>query len=121
MDWSKIKYFRPDEFSCRCGCGLNNINEQLVGALDMARKDAGIAFGISSGCRCATHNRHVGGVADSAHVGGFAVDIQVRNSADRLRIIKALTRYFDRIGLDRNFLHVDIDPSKPGPALWLYK
>jgi hypothetical protein len=45
----------------------------------------------------------------------------VRNSADRLRIIKALTRYFDRIGLDRNFLHVDIDPSKPGPALWLYK
>jgi uncharacterized protein YcbK (DUF882 family) len=121
MDWSKIKHFNPEEFTCRCGCGLNNINLQLVGALDMARKDAGVPFTISSGCRCSTHNRHIGGVSDSAHVGGYAVDIQVRNSAERLRVLKSLVRYFDRIGMDRNFIHVDIDPSKPGPALWLYK
>ena len=120
MDWSKIRYFRPEEFACRCGCGYDAINPQLVAALDMARKDAGIGFTVSSGCRCKGHNAHVGGVADSAHVKGFAVDIQVKNSAHRIKVVKALVRYFDRIGIDKNFIHVDIDPNKPGPAMWVY-
>lgn len=120
MDWSKIRHFKEDEFACRCGCGYNAINAQLVAALDLARKDAGIGFSISSGCRCKEHNKRVGGVADSAHVHGFAVDIQVNNSAHRLRVVKALVRYFDRIGIDKNFIHVDIDPSKHGPAMWVY-
>ena len=120
MDWAKIRHFTEDEFACKCGCGKNNINMQLVAALDMARKDAGIPIRISSGCRCKAHNARVGGVPDSAHVGGYAVDIQITNSADRLRIVKALMRYFDRIGIDKQFVHVDIDPSKPGPAMWVY-
>lgn len=120
MDWSKIRYFKPEEFACRCGCGYDAINPQLVAALDMARKDAGIGFTVSSGCRCKDHNKRVGGVADSSHVHGYAVDIQVNNSAHRLRVVKALVRYFDRIGIDKNFIHVDIDPNKPGPAMWVY-
>ena len=120
MDWAKIRHFTENEFACKCGCEKNNINMQLVAALDMARKDAGIPIRISSGCRCKAHNARVGGVPDSAHVGGYAVDIQITNSADRIRIVKALMRYFDRIGIDKQFVHVDIDPSKPGPAMWVY-
>lgn len=37
MDWSKVKFFKENEFACKCGCGFNNINPQLVLALDMAR------------------------------------------------------------------------------------
>lgn len=120
MDWGKIKYFKLSEFACKCGCGQNNISEQLVMAIDMARRDAGVPFTVASGCRCAKHNKMVGGVDDSSHVLGFAVDIQVRNSADRLKVVKALLRYFDRIGIAKNFIHIDIDHNKPSPVMWVY-
>ena len=40
MDWTKVRNFKEHEFACKCGCGHNVINAQLVMALDMARKDA---------------------------------------------------------------------------------
>ena len=120
MDWTKVRYFKEEEFACKCGCGYNVINPQLVMALDMARRDVGIPFTVSSGCRCKAHNKRSGGVPDSSHVTGYAVDIQVKDSSHRFRVVKALLRYFDRIGVDKQFIHVDIDPTKPTPSMWVY-
>lgn len=120
MDWSKVRNFKESEFACKCGCGYNVINPQLVMALDMARKEAKVPFTISSGCRCKNHNATVGGVDDSAHVRGHAADIAVRGSAHRMAVLRALLRYFDRIGVDKNFIHVDNDPDKPASVLWVY-
>ena len=118
--WEKVKFFKENEFACKCGCGFNPINMQLVLALDMARKDAGVPFSVSSGCRCAAHNKRVGGVSDSAHTKGLAVDVSVVNSEQRYVVIRALLRYFTRIGVDKHFIHVDMDSSKPNPSMWVY-
>ena len=120
MDWSKVRNFKESEFACKCGCGYNVINPQLVMALDMARKEAKVPFTISSGCRCKNHNATVGGVDDSAHVRGHAADIVVQGSAHRMAVLRALLRYFDRVGVDKNFIHVDNDPDKPTSVLWVY-
>lgn len=125
IDWSKIRHFRKEEFECRCGCGACNINDQLVFALDLAREKSGTPFNISSGARCEVHNKKVGGVPGSSHVSSetkvcHAVDIKYSTPQEGASILKALTPYFDRIGIGSNFIHVDNDPKKNAPALWTY-
>lgn len=120
MDWSKIKHFRQIEFACNCGCGHAEMNAQFVAALDMARRDAGVPFRISSGYRCPAHNARVGGVADSAHTKGLAADILTSGSTERRIILTAVLRYFPRVGIDKHFIHVDMDTEKTGDVVWVY-
>ncbi len=79
ITWDNIKHFKQSEFSCKCGCGMNNIDLKLVKILDEIRECFGQAVVISSGCRCKNHNAKVGGVQGSRHVQGKAADIIVRN------------------------------------------
>ena len=88
--------------------------------LENARELAGIPFRISSGFRCAKHNKFVGGVADSAHVRGLAADILTSGSLERHTILNAVLKVFPRVGVDKNFIHVDFDLTKPNPSLFLY-
>ncbi|MBF0556568.1 MAG: peptidase M15, partial [Nitrospirae bacterium] len=67
----KSKYFKQDDFACPCGCGLNNISQDLVDQLDELRESANFPLVIISGTRCAEYNETVGGVADSAHIEGL--------------------------------------------------
>ena len=64
IDWSQIKHFKKEEFTCNCGCGLNNIHKEVVLMLDAAREIAGVPFRINCGCRCEKHYREVGGHCD---------------------------------------------------------
>jgi len=110
-----MKYFQPHEFACKCGCGrgYNEMSAELLERLDEARERAGIPFVLSSAFRCPAHNRAVGGVSDSAHTKGMAVDIVCRNSQTRFAILKALLDAgFHRIELAPTWLHVDVDPDK---------
>jgi len=122
IDWSKVKHFKESEFTCNCGCGLNNINDDVVLMLDTAREWAHIPFKINSACRCEKHNKLVGGVTDSAHTKGLAVDISVRDDESRLIIMRALLKIcFKRLLLYDTFIHVDMDLSKPNPILQIIK
>ena len=71
-----LRYFSPDEFRCKDGCGdgIEHMDPEVLRMLDEARKLAGIPFSLSSAYRCPKHNKAVGGVADSAHTRGYAVD-----------------------------------------------
>jgi len=120
IDWNRVKHFTDKEFNCRC-CGKLNISANLVLKLDLARDLAETPFIITSGYRCQKHNKKVGGVKDSAHVKGLAVDIAVQNNITRLSILRGLIiAGFRRIGIGSNFIHVDIDNSKAN-NVWLYK
>lgn len=79
LTWDNIKHFKKEEFTCKCGCGMNNIDLKLVKILDEIREYFGQAVIISSGCRCKNHNTKVGGVQGSRHVQGKAADIIVKN------------------------------------------
>jgi len=112
------EHFNSSEFSCKCGCGLNNISLLMVQKLERARVNSGCNFIITSGTRCEKHNAKVGGVKNSSHTKGYAADIAL-NDNNRVIIILALRKEFDRIGIANDFVHVDIDPSLP-IAEWRY-
>jgi len=113
-------FFIASEFACHCGCGKSDINPELVVMLNQARGLACQPFKINSGCRCAQHNAAVGGVSFSSHLQGLAVDIAVSGDRHRGSVLNGLIKAgFRRIGLAKNFIHVDIDPVKAG-AVWLY-
>lgn len=113
-----MRYFKPEEFACKCGCGKADASAELQEKLDEARALAGVPFIITSGCRCEKHNQKVGGVSRSSHVQGLAADIAI-NESNKSTILMALGKYFDRIGIASNFIHVDVDHSKPN-KMWFY-
>ena len=115
-----VKHFSEEEFACPC-CGYQDMSLDFVEELDKARSEAGVPFVISSGYRCEKHNEEVGGVSGSAHTKGLAVDIAVKSSSDRFKILQALIRRFDRIGISKNFIHVDWDHRKSKEVCWLYE
>jgi len=115
------KHFKLDEFRCPC-CNDLIIDEHLVDMLDVARETAGIPFIITSGYRCVKHNESIGGKPNSAHLRGQAADIGCVDSRSRYAIVRALLEAgFMRIGIAPNFIHCDIDYSKPHPVIWVYE
>jgi hypothetical protein len=117
--WIGIQYFKPSEFTCKCGCGFlpyNIITHQFISDLDYARDLARVPFIVNSGCRCEKHNTAIGGERDSAHCKGLAADIQCKTPRRRTAILEALlTVGFNRIVIYDNFIHVDNDTTKmPG-------
>ena len=118
-----MKYFNPSEFSCNCGCGggYSDMDPDALAMLDAARESANIPFHITSAFRCAKHNKAVGGVEDSAHTTGHAVDILARSGFEKWRIVHGLKKAgFVRIGISNKFIHADNDPEKPQHVIWTY-
>lgn len=77
--WDAIKHFKKSEFTCKCGCGLNNIQLEVVKIADEVREHFGSPAIVTSGTRCSKHNTEVGGVANSRHLKGKAIDMYVQN------------------------------------------
>jgi len=118
-----MKHFKPNEFSCNCGCGggFSDMDPAFLSMLDDAREHAQVPFSLTSAYRCEKHNRNVGGVPDSAHTTGHAVDILARGGFEKWRTVRGLMQAgFNRIGIAGTFIHADNDPSKPAHVIWTY-
>ena len=119
-------YFQKSEFDCKCGCGTNHVHWLFLKMLNQAREMANMPFVITSGCRCEKHNKAIGGKPNSSHLSTvdkecFAADIRCRNSYERALIIKsAVLAGFNRIGIGKDFIHLDHDLDKDQPLIWLY-
>src|SRR5574344_902021 len=77
ITWDTIKHFKQSEFTCKDGCGYDDIDLRLVKILDQIRDHFNSPVIVTSGCRCKKHNAEVGGVQESRHVLGKASDIYV--------------------------------------------
>jgi len=107
----EYKYFSPKE--------IVGLKPELVTALDIARGKAGIPFVITSGFRSKAHNKEVGGVENSSHTTGLAVDISAKTDSNKFAILKALLDVgFNRIGLYKTHIHADMDSTKSQNVLW---
>lgn len=107
------KYFNQNE--------IEGLKPELCEMLDKARELAGIPFYLNSTLRSPEKNAEVGGVKDSAHIRGEAVDIRCRNSNERFIMKKALYDVgFKRIGHGKTFIHADIAKDKPQNVEWDY-
>tara|TARA_R100000655_G_scaffold28615_2_gene58068 strand:+ start:3999 stop:4412 length:414 start_codon:yes stop_codon:yes gene_type:complete len=117
----ECKYFKKSEFTCKCGCGKTVISDELLYMLDKARGFAKIPFKINSGYRCSDHPESKKN-PKSSHIKGLAVDIECKDSNTRAIMMDALVfAEFERFGLHKSFIHVDIDVvDKVSPVIWLY-
>jgi uncharacterized protein YcbK (DUF882 family) len=79
------QYFVSTEFDChgRGCCSTTLINPKLVEYLNKIREHFNAPITISSGYRCITHNRGVGGATGSRHTKGDAADIIVKGHNPR--------------------------------------
>lgn len=115
-------YFEYSEFDSPDQKGsYKHMDVEFLNKLAQARKIAAVGFKITSGYRSPAHNEKVGGVPNSSHTLGHAVDIYAPTSRQKYIIINALLQAgFDRIGIAKNFIHVDDDPSKNEEVIWTY-
>lgn len=70
-------HFNVQEFRCKCGKTHNiYVSDELVSMLESIFQKMNCSMAtITSGYRCATHDRSVGGYGSGPHVEGVAVDI----------------------------------------------
>lgn len=116
--WANIHHFRREEFACKCCRYCDGYPAEIQRALVELAEDARNHFGapatVVSGVRCKRHNANVGGVANSQHMYGEAVDLRIEGvSADRLLAYiqsRPGVRYAYKIN-DTN-IHFDIPKGK---------
>ena len=113
------EHFSKKEFDCQCGCDTGEISMELVNKLESARVDFGRGMRINSGIRCLEHNRKIGSRDTSSHIKCVAADVSCTNMEDRLKLMTILLKYFTRLGINKKFIHVDVDSDKPN-GVFLY-
>jgi uncharacterized protein YcbK (DUF882 family) len=116
------KNFSADEFTCGCGCGLNNMEQCFIEILQRIRDKVAHKMIVTSGSRCKVQNQAVGGKPNSAHTKGWAADIVCTTDKFRLKLVKAaLDEGVRRIGIYYTFIHLDMDMTLPSGVMWLKK
>lgn len=111
------KNFKESEFACRhCGkLPSQGMDKRLIETLQKIRDYVCAPITINSGYRCPTHNKNVGGAANSQHLHGMAADFVVKGMAPS-EVYKALDPLWDGgLGRYNSFTHID---TRPNRARW---
>lgn len=121
MDWSAYKNFSRYEFTCRCGCGLADMQPRFMERLQALRETYGKPMQITSGYRCPRHPVERAKPMPGMHSTGLAADIGVQG-APAVELLKlALNAGFTGIGVQQKgtgrYLHLDL---RAEPAIWSY-
>lgn len=113
--WDEIEYFDRSEFKCNCGGRYCNgypaePKEDLLRAADFVRGNLGGAAIVTSGVRCQTHNANVGGVSNSRHLDGKAMDFRVvgKTAAQVLAEVNKCSKIRYAYAIDSHHVHMDI-------------
>jgi len=123
-----FKYFKLEDFACKCGCGMNKMQESFIRKLDDLREEVGFPLMVTSGYRCPEHNRKVSSTGERGpHTTGRAADLGV-DRGKALKVLEvALKGTFTGIGIQQKgagrFIHLDDllnDIGQPRPTIWSY-
>lgn len=124
------KYFKINEFKCKCGkCELPKgmPSDELIDTLVEIREHFNAPIIINSGYRCPTHNKAIGGASKSRHMQGDAADFKVKGVPTKEVFKYVLQTYNDKpFGIAlwinqydefKGFVHLDTRGYK---ARWSY-
>lgn len=115
----EFKNFKYSEFKCKCGGKYCNgypvaFSYDLAKNLQTIRSHFGKALNITSPLRCETWNSKQGGVKNSKHKKGWAVDFYIKGvSYNTLaKYVKTLPyfNYCYRVKKNQDVIHYDITP-----------
>ena len=114
--WNRIRYWNREEFRCRCGGKYCDgfpaePDRTLVELVDDLRAAAGKPGIPSSGLRCPTWNRIQGGVANSRHLAGKALDFSIEgvSGSQLLSLAQSDPRTRYAYIIDGAWVHVDVE------------
>ena len=117
--WDGIKYFKKQEFACKCGKYCDGypaeIDMDMVKIADQIRTKIGKPITINSGLRCKTHNSNVGGVSNSQHLLGKAADLGCPSGctpSQMASIAEEIMGDTGGIGTYSWGIHIDTRPAK---------
>jgi hypothetical protein len=143
-------HFDMAEGACPDGCGFGTRREDYppstVQLVEEMRGLLGRPVHVNSWCRCQRQNALDGGVPNSAHLRGDAVDIRIAGGLERYdvsitAVLAALRRTLRAqaypipvwlqdwrliefglrgLGLGKGFVHVDTDLALRRPSAWGY-
>ncbi|MBR5125235.1 MAG: peptidoglycan-binding protein [Oscillospiraceae bacterium] len=114
--WDHIRYWSREEFRCQCGGKYCNgfpaePDRTLVELVDDIRHELGAVAHRSSGLRCEIHNRNEGGVWNSRHLSGKALDFFVEGVSGQ-RLLETLQkdpRCAYAYIISGQYVHVDVE------------
>lgn len=114
--WDDIEYWEREEFRCQCGGKYckgfpAEPDEKLVRLVNDLRKKAGRPAHRSSGLRCSTWNAMQGGVSNSRHLNGKALDFFIEgvSGANLLAMAQADPRTRYAYIIEGQYVHVDVE------------
>ena len=104
--------FKPHEVDCHCrlsDCKTTKMSTLTAQRLDDSRELTGRSHTVTSWYRCPKHNKAVGGVSNSQHLTGKAVDLKVSGMPPRCVQTMMRDRWFKNggVGHYNTFTHVD--------------
>ena len=111
----RTKYFKRSEFACKCGCGFDVVDFELLHVLTDVREHFGKPVTMTSGNRCIQHNSMtVGASSKSMHVKGMAADFKVEGVHADVVADYLEAKYPDRYGIARYLgrTHIDVRSNK---------
>ncbi len=113
--WEDMEYFSPEEFRCKCGGKYCNgfparMQKDAVWIAEMARRQFGRPGHVVSGLRCRQHNANSGGVSNSQHMYGEAVDLRIEgvSGAALLDYVRKLPQVRYAYQINSTNVHFDI-------------
>jgi hypothetical protein len=115
-DWKYFKNFKKSEYKCKCKGKYCNgypseISMKLVMEDQYIRNYFKVAVTLTSGVRCKTHNKNVGGVSQSRHMSGRASDKNVKGktASEISKVIKALPLNHYCYDVTKKEVHGDVN------------
>ena len=121
------------EFSCKCGCGFDTVDVELVPVLQdivdhFSRVlDRDCVIIIDSGCRCVEHNEtvqkednpnYVPYSSKSQHMFGRAADIVIKGVHSHIVYTYVDSKYPNKYGIGRYKRFTHIDTASGPPRRW---
>lgn len=107
--------------SCVPRCEEKDLHPDLVSMLKSMQSLIGWPLLITSGFRPKTWEFSRGRDGSSSHTKKLAVDVSASDSHARYKIVVAAGAVgVPRIGIGKNFVHLDIDETKVHPIMWHY-
>jgi len=117
---AKILNFRKEDFTCRCGCGRYNMDDNFLVRLQAFRLLHGLPLYPTSGGRCITLNVHEGGVKTSLHQCETkkATATDVTGNCEKIYRDACICGLFNEVEWHKtdkkNFVHLGWDPNQKG-------
>ena len=105
------RHFKREEAACKCGCGFQTADIDLVKILEKIRYHFNVPVIINSWCRCTKYNKLIGGANKSQHLFGTAADFTVSGVSPEA-VQEYLKNWKGGLGSYKTFTHVDVGTKR---------